>query len=89
VIYIFIYSNNPIPSHSSTIHVIDNNQHYITDAPVVQNSNAPLYIKPIISKKKITQQDLVITKHDNAIWNLTITNNEPKRPQPTENRHNV
>ena len=43
VIYIFIYSNNPNPSHSSTIPIIDNNQHYITYALVVQNSIAHLY----------------------------------------------
>ena len=37
-------------------------------------------------------------KYDNAIWNPTkqlsrlsvkVANNRPKRPQPTEERHNV
>ena len=62
VIYIFIYSNNPIPSHSSTIHIIDNNQNYISK----------ILMHPcILIMSKSTQQDLVITKHDIAIWNLT------------------
>lgn len=56
-----MYSNNPIPSHSAlsplliTINII-------TDAPVVQNSNAPLYMQPI--GRRTTEQDIVIPKLD-------------------------
>lgn len=56
-----MYSNNLIPSHSAlsplliTINII-------TDAPVVQNSNAPLYTQPLVSRT--TEQDIVIPKLD-------------------------
>lgn len=63
------YSNNPIPSHSSFFPNINHNQHYIMNAPTIQNSNAPLYTQPTVSVP--TQQDHVFIKHGNAIWNLS------------------
>lgn len=61
-----MYSNNPTPSHLGIFPIIDNNRLYITDAPVVQNSNAPLYIRTTICRT--TQQNIVIAKHNNAIY---------------------
>lgn len=49
------YTNNPIPSHYGTILIIDHNQHYLMDAPVVWNFDAPSYTQPTINKT--TQQD--------------------------------
>lgn len=62
----------------------------------MQNYNTSLYAQPIVSGT--TQQDPVIAKHDNAMWDLTkqlsklpikIINNKPKWPQPTIEQHNV
>ena len=88
------YSINLILSHYIwNLPIIDHNQHYIADTLVVRNFNAPLCIQPTISRT--TQQDPIIAIYDNAIWNLTkqlsikVTNNKPKGPQSTEERHNV
>ena len=59
------YSNNPIPLHLDIFPNNNHNQHHLMDALVVQNSNAPLYTQPTVNKP--TQQDYVLTKHDNAI----------------------
>jgi hypothetical protein len=90
------YSNNPIPSHTGTFPITENNHYYVIDAPYVRNPNAPLYTQPSINK--VPQQDPTNHKYDNAIWNLTkqlselsvkVANNRPNKPQPTEERHNV
>lgn len=36
-------SNNPIPSHLGIFPIIDKNQNYIMDAPIVRDSKVPLY----------------------------------------------
>ena len=64
-----IYSNNPIPSHSETFPITENNHYYVTDTPYVRNPNAPLYTQRAINKAP--QQDPTSDKYDNAIWNLT------------------
>ena len=59
------YSNNPIPSHSGTFPITENNHYYVIDAPYVRNPNAPLYTQPAINKAP--QQDPTSDKYDNAI----------------------
>lgn len=44
------YSNNPIPSHSETFPITENDQYFVMDVPYVWNSNAPLSIQPTIDK---------------------------------------
>ena len=97
VIYIDnTYSNNLIPLHFGTFLNTENNRHYVIDAPYMRNTSAPLYTPSMISKPP--QPNPVNDKYDNAIWNRTkqlsklsisVTNNRPKRPQPTEENHNV
>lgn len=44
-----MYSYNPISLHYEAFLITNENQHSITDALVVQNSNAPSYTQPMVT----------------------------------------
>ena len=65
------YSNNPIPSHSGTFPIIENNHYYVNDAPYVRNPNAPLYTQLAIntSPPHDPTSDKYIMLY--GIWNMS------------------
>ena len=66
VIYIDnTYSTDPIPSHSGTFPIAENNHYYVKDAPYVRNPTAPLYTQHVVNKTP--QQEPTRGKYDNAI----------------------